>query len=346
MTRAAGALARLRRRMIPSEYAALELGTGSWVACAVAAFCELGLPAALEREPQSAEELSAAGFGAHDRLFRLLRDLAAYGVTHYAGGGRFTLGHAGKGLVGETSAVEMIRYANAPWHLAGYGGLADGIRSDRSGMQCASGMSLFDFNRRHPQAGALFDRAMYAHATLHAPALAAAYDFSACRRVVDVGGGTGITLACILQRFPKAEATLFEMPESAAHAKQAALDARIAVVEGDMFADPLPHGDVYVMSHLLHDWDDAACVRILSNARRAMPDRSRLLLFECIAPRPGNAWSQDRLSDLEMLTMLPGRERTREEFEALLASAQLRLLRVIPAGAPESILEAAAAQSR
>jgi hypothetical protein len=96
------------------------------------------------------------------------------------------------------------------------------------------------------------------------------------------------------------------------------------------------------LSHVLHDWDDDSCLRMLRNVRRAMTPHARLLVYEIVAQPPNNWWTQDRLADLEMLAMLPGRERTREEFESLFARAGLRLERVIATGAAESLLEALA----
>ena len=91
VTRVADALHKLRRRIIPRHYAIIELGTMSWVAQSVAAFCELGLPDALARGPVTADELASQGFGDRNALFRLLRALAAYDVVRFLGGNLFGL---------------------------------------------------------------------------------------------------------------------------------------------------------------------------------------------------------------------------------------------------------------
>lgn len=309
----------------------------SWVAQSVAAFCELGLPEALASGARTADGLAEQGYGDRDRLFRLLRSLAAYEVVDYCGNGRFALGHLGKGLVGADSAAPMIRYANAEWHTRGYTHLAKGIRENRSGFEAAQGRTLFEYFGDHRESGELFDRAMQSLTALFADAFAGAYDFSGSQHVVDVGGGTGILLKKVLARFPQLRGTVFELPGVVGRVET---DDRLQAVAGDIFTGAPPAADAYILSHVLHDWNDEACVRMLRNVRRAMSPRSRVLVYEIAASPPNNWWTQDRLSDLEMLAMLPGRERTREEFAALFKLAGLRLTRVIATAAPESILEA------
>jgi hypothetical protein len=337
VTRVADALAKLRRRVVPRRFGIIELGTMSWIAQSVAAFCELGLPDALAKHARTADDLAAQGYGHRDRLFRLLRALAAYDVVKYAGEGRFALGHLGKALTGENNAAPMVIYANAPWHTAGYLNLAAGIRENRSGFDVAHDTPMFSYFESHPQAGALFDAAMQSLTPLFAPAFAAAYDFSQMHHVVDIGGGTGALLAAVLARFPHLHGTVFERPSVV---ERVQVRDGFGAVAGSILADAPPVADAYILSHVLHDWDDDSCVRMLHNVRRSMPLRACVLVYEIIAPPPNNWWTQDRITDLEMLAILPGRERTGGEFATLFQRAGLRLNRIIATGAPESILEA------
>jgi hypothetical protein len=198
------------------------------------------------------------------------------------------------------------------------------------------GTGLFEYLQAHPDAGALFDAAMESLSPQFANAFAAAYDFANIEHVVDIGGGTGMLLATVLERHAHVRGTLFERPEVEPRVRAG---ERLGVARGDMFSDPPPTADAYIFAHVLHDWDDDSCVRILQNLRRAMPSHGRVLVYEIVAAPPNNRWSQDRLQDLEMLAILPGRERTRDEFDALFTRAGFRLHRVIATGAPESILE-------
>jgi hypothetical protein len=341
VTRIVDVLHKVRRRLMPRRYGIIELATMSWVSHSIAAFCELGLPEALAYRRVTADELAAQGFGNRDALYRLLRALSAYDVVSCVGGERFTLGYLGEALAGADSAATMVRYANAPWHIAGYTRLADAVRQNRSGFELTHGESLFEYFGSHPDAGAVFDGAMQSLTALFADAFAQAYDFSQMQHVVDIGGGTGALLMALLRRFPNVRGTVFEVGAVVSRLQKA---DRLEGIAGNILTDAPPKADAYILSHVLHDWDDASCVRMLQNVRRAMPPHARLLVYEIVAPPPNNWWTQDRLTDLEMLAILPGRERTREEFESLFARAGLRLDRVIATGAAESVLEVVAVQ--
>ena len=337
VARIADALLKLRRRIIPRRFGIIELGTMSWVAQSVAAFCELGLPDALAAQPRTADELAQQGYGRREGLFRLLRALCAYDVVRVCADGRFALGRLGEALTGEHSAAALLLYANAPWHVAAYGKLAQAVRTGRSGFELAEGLPLFEYLHANAQAGAIFDGAMESLAPLFAQAFARAYDFSKMRHVVDIGGGTGLLLAAVLERFTHLRGTVFEVPPVAARVRAS---ERLSAVSGNILDEAPPPADAYILSHVLHDWDDESCVRMLQNVRRAMQPDARVLVYEIVAPPPNGWFSQDRIADLEMLAMLPGRERTREEFGDLFARAGLRMHRIIATGAPESILEA------
>lgn len=336
LTRAVAWLGRLRRRIMPSHIAAIELATSSWIPLATAAFCELGLPEALQSSARTPHGLSEQGYGDENALRRLLRGLSGYDVVLDLGNDRFALGHIGRALVpGKSSAAAMMRYANAQWHLEAWTNLARGILHGEVPFQIAHGISFFDYFKQNPDAGKLFDDAMNAVVQIHTDAVAAAYDFSTASHIVDVGGGNGVLLESIAKRYPSTRATLFERQEVLAHA-----DGAFTRATGDFFSDALPAADVYVLSHVLHDWDDESCVRLLRNLRRAMPAGARVLAIETVVEPERNVWSQDKITDLEMLATLTGRERTFEEFDSLFAGSGLRLKRVIPTPAAESIMEA------
>jgi hypothetical protein len=177
-----------------------------------------------------------------------------------------------------------------------------------------------------------------------ARAVATAYDFSQAKGIVDVGGGTGAFLAGILQANPHARGILFDQPSVVADAggllTSAGVADRCEVLGGDFFEAVPSGGDVYILSWIIHDWDDQRSVAILQNCRRAMGDAARLLVLEQVIPA-GNEPSLSKLYDLHMLTLSPsGRERREDEYRALLAAADLRLSRIIPTGVPRSVIEA------
>ena len=172
--------------------------------------------------------------------------------------------------------------------------------------------------------------------------MVAGYDFAGARTVVDVGGGQGALLAAVLAAHPQARGVLFDQPEVVAGAapllRAAGVADRCAVVGGSFFEAVPDGGDVYLLSRVIHDWDDAQATTILRACRRAMGPAARLLLVERVLA-PGNTPDPNRFSDLNMLVMLGGQERTAAEFAALYQAAGFRLTRVLPLPAAVSLIE-------
>jgi hypothetical protein len=165
------------------------------------------------------------------------------------------------------------------------------------------------------------------------------------RVLVDVGGGNGGLLATLLGRFPSLRGVLFDQPEVAANAGAviAGYADRCSIEAGSFFERVTEGGDIYVLSQILHDWDDASCVRILRNIRTAMHNNARLLIVE---RKLGDARDQmsalNCLSDIQMLVLFPGaKERTTAEYAGLLADAGFNEPRPILTHSPFYILEAA-----
>lgn len=184
---------------------------------------------------------------------------------------------------------------------------------------------------------------MLSHQSL-APVLNA-YDFSASTRIVDVAGGHGALLRGILQRYPEATGVLFDLPDVVDAADDIAGTPeaeRCTFVGGDMFVQVPDGGDTYLFKLILHDWDDADCVRILRNVRRAIVPGGRIIAIDFVV-QPPNLPDPAKWADLHMLVMRGGKERTREEFAALYAEAGFALTEVYPAGGL-SIVEGIAAR--
>ena len=169
-----------------------------------------------------------------------------------------------------------------------------------------------------------------------------AYDFAGITRIVDVGGGQGALLRGILERYLGARGVLCEMPSVAAEARDlrgSAVEARCEFAGGDMFQSVPLGGQVYILKRIIHDWSDAEAIQILRNCRQAISDIGRIILVERIIG-PSNQPDPAKWSDLTMLVMLTGRERSEPEYRGLYEAAGFKLTRVIPAG-EFSIIEGA-----
>jgi SAM-dependent methyltransferase len=199
----------------------------------------------------------------------------------------------------------------------------------------------------HGEESALFGQAMAAFSAALSQPLLDAYDFSAFRCIADIGGGTGRLLADILAENPAVRGILFDLPEVSS-AAAALLDAsgiakRCKLVGGSFFDAVPPGADAYLLKHILHDWDDARAIKILSNCRTAMARDARLLIVERMLPElaeQGRA-AEAYLVDLEMLVYTPGgRERTESEFRAILSAAGFATTRIAQTSTPVCLIEA------
>lgn len=326
----------------------LQLVTGYWISQAVYVAAKLGIADVLARGPKSAAELARLVRADADALGRLLRALASVGVLEEIDAGRFRLTPRGRALRADVPG--SIRAAailfGEPWYWQPWTELLYSVKSGRPAWNRAHGMGQFEYLKHNRRAGKIFDAAMTdLTAQLHTAAIAA-YDFSRFRRVIDVGGGHGALLAMILRANPAADGILFDQPHVISGARRqfraAGLMARSACVKGDFFQSVPGGGDAYVLAHILHDWDDSRAGVILRNIRSAMAPNGRVLILEQIIP-PGNGAHFGKWMDITMLVVLGGRERTVEQFEALLAGAGLRLSNVVATESAISVIEAEAA---
>jgi hypothetical protein len=170
-------------------------------------------------------------------------------------------------------------------------------------------------------------------------AVAAAYDFSQFKTVIDVGGATGNLLAAVLGHHPKPRGILFDLPhvvrDAPALIQARGLADRITIEAGSFFGGVPAADGAYLLSHIIHDWSEAQCLTILGNCRRAMKPNSRLLIIEMVLPT-GNTPHPGKMLDMIMLTLPGGQERTEPEYH----KAGFRLTQVVPTESAVSIVEA------
>jgi hypothetical protein len=216
---------------------------------------------------------------------------------------------------------------------AAWGGLLGAVRTGRPSIETVTGLSVFEYFTRHPQVGEEFHAAMAVSSRAEAWTLAGAHDFTGVSAVVDVGGGGGALLAGLLTCHPHLRGVLVDTAQGVADAR-AALDSagvgdRCDILARDFFEPgAVPGGaDRYVLKSVLHDWDDDRCVNLLRNCRDAMDGAARLLVVEVVAPTVTDSTTDPFLavSDMTLMVLTPGRERTIEEFRDLFHRAGLEL---------------------
>jgi len=317
---------------------------GGWITQAIGLAAELGIADLLADGSKPSTELAEAT-GCHPQaLYRLLRALASVGVFTEVEPERFGLTPMAEALrdeaTGSLRGMARFRAGDVQWRTWAH--FRDGIRTGEPVFEQVHGMDSWEYFAQHPAASAIFNAAMKGTMGQVVDTVAAAYDFSEFSMIVDVGGGHGAMLGAILRGNPALHGVVFDRPHVAegaeAAVRAAGLLERCDVIGGDMFEQVPSGGDAYMLSRIIHDWDDEQSVAILKNCRRVMGPRARVLLVEEVIP-PGDTPSFGKLSDLNMLVSLGGRERTEAEYRALYEAAGFTLTQVIPTRSRVSLIE-------
>lgn len=346
VTRFRDFLEKVRRKTAPPHVALLELSLSFWYTQAIYVAAKLGVADHLKDGPKSIDELAEATGTDAGALYRLMRALASIGVFAEENDGRFALTRMGEALRSDApnSMRAVAIMTGEDWWWNAWGRIDYGVRTGRSSFEHVHGMRFFEYMRKNPEAGAVFDKAMRAYTAQTATEVVKAYRFPETGVVVDVGGGHGALMVAILRRHPNLRGIIFDLPGTAEEAKSLleshGLSNRCQVVGGDFFEAIPGGGDVYVLQHVLHDWDDKNAARILENCRRAMAGNGKLVLVEMVIPL-GNGPFLGKFLDLGVLMMESGaRERTETEYRKLLSGARFELSRVIGLASPDSVIEA------
>ncbi|GAB7110643.1 hypothetical protein JCM4814A_89600 [Streptomyces phaeofaciens JCM 4814] len=326
----------------PAE-ALLRLLTGAWTTQALAAFARLEVADAMDewRGVDVAELARDVGVLAPN-LATLLRYLTMLGVVSEGRDG-FRLTDTGRLLRAdvEGSMRPLALMYGGPFYES-FAALEHTVRTGQVAFEHRFGENHFDHFARDPELAELFDLSMAAGSRMFDPlpahpVLTEANDGAV---VVDIAGGNGELLSRILSAHPRLHGLLLERPHTVETARRllgaAGHAARCTFRAGD-FADVPAGGDVYVLSRVLHDWDDDRCREILRHCARAMPDTADLLVVERVLPADGSA-SLATAWDLHMMCNVGGRERRADHYARLFADAGLTLVGRVPLPLDGSVL--------
>jgi hypothetical protein len=307
---------------------------------------KLGVADALADGPRTPEEIAEAVGADAPLLRRVLRGLALDDVLAEQDG-RFALTPLGEclreGVAGSLRGPVIVR---GELYYEAAAGVLQTVREGGVAFEHVHGEPFFEHLAREPEIEAAFQASMAGRSAQEAGDVVAAYDFAGVHRLVDVGGGQGVLLAAILRSAPQLRAVLVDRPivieRARAWLAQEQLGERCELVAGDFFASVPDGGDAYLLSRVIHDWDDEDARRILVTCASAMTGGSRLLLVEAIVPERAQDRPEAIRMDLHMLMLLGARERTEAEFRRLLGSAGLEVRRVVPTRSPAglSVIEA------
>ncbi|AKK27441.1 methyltransferase [Mycobacterium sp. EPa45] len=338
-------LSRLSRRLVPPPIEMLELMLGTWVSQAIQVACALGVADALADGPLPAATLAQRVGADPDGVDRLMRALVSRGVFRRHRDGRYGLNALAETL--QTDAAGSLRAAalfyGSRQQREHWTHLLDAVTTGKPVVESLRGKEFFEYLGDDHEFAELFNNAMTGISQMTVQPVVAGYDFSRYRTIVDVGGGHGRLLAAILAATPTARGVLYDMPDVVAEAPKLlaefGLTERVDVEGGSFFESVPGGGDAYVLKHIIHDWADEQALAILRNVRAAIKPGATLLLLEFVIPDHDGDFI-GKWVDLEMLLVAGGRERTAEQYRALLAEAGFSMTAVVETAAPISVVEA------
>lgn len=321
-----------------------RLINGYQITQAIHVAATLGLADHLKDGPRSSDELASLVKAHPATLYRLLRALAAVGIFHEDEERRFSLTPMGDCLRSDspTPVGGWAALVGRPYVWQAWGHLLHSVKTGENAFSSLHGESVWQYRAGLADESAIFDQAMTALSRGGAEALVQAYDFGQFRHIADIGGGRGQAIAGILTAHPTMRGTLFDQPHVVDKARavlsRAGVIDRCDIVAGSFFEAVPADADAYMMRAVLHDWEDDEVVSILKVCRKAMKATSTLLVLEQIVAPP-NEGLIGKFSDLNMLVLPRGRERTCKEFASLFAAAGLTLVSTAAAGPRFNVIE-------
>ncbi len=320
---------------------------GYWNTQILHALASLSVADHLSKEAATAETLAQKTGASPDGLHRLLRAASLIGMVSVDANGQFASTPMLQLLRDDVpdSLRPMALVSGSAGHWQPWGRFIDAVKTGSAQSEASLGCSHFEHYARNPEEATAFIRFMQGFSVIVAAEVIRLLDTSAVNTVVDIGGADGALACALAAANPTLNGVIFDLEHSRKSASETilrtGLKARVSFQRGDFF-EAIPAADLYLLKFILHDWDDAAATRILSNCRRAIAANGRVAIIEM---QLGEMTSPGfgALLDLNMLTVTGGRERTVGEYENLLAAAGLKVLSVTPTRTPFTIIEASAA---
>ena len=309
----------------------MDLIFGRWRSQVLSAGTELGVFDHLDKQRAKTAEMLATELDADPALlYRLLRAQAAIGLLQEDGSAGFVLTQEGDLLRSDhpQSLNPVARLEEGPQHYALWKHLPAMVRDGKqNAFKREFGRMAFDYALENQDYAARFKQAMTSYSEVQSSLVLEAlrgYEFSGLTTFCDVGGGYGHLMCALLLANPTLRGIVIELPEVVKDAGQLwatklGLQQRCQYVAGDMF-EAVPKADAYTLKMILHDWNDAECVKILSKIRSAAAGPAHVFVIEHVVPKH-NVPHFSKLFDIHMMCWGAGQERTEAQYNFLLERA-------------------------
>jgi hypothetical protein len=328
----------------PPEAILMQMLFGPLMQQSICVATKLKIADMVAKSPKTVTELANQTKVQEDALYRVLRMLASAGIFIENRNREFGLTPMASLLRSDVpnSLYNFAIMMGEDWLWQNWGELMHCVKTGETAHKKVHGIDSFKFFAENKEAGNVFNNAMTNFSESVVPAVVEAYDFSGFDKLVDIAGGYGFTLAGILKANQQLKGILFDLSYVIKDAKEFMgkedVINRVELVAGDFFQSVPAGADAYIMKHIIHDWNDELCVKILQNIGSVMNKKGKVLIVEMVVPEI-NLPSPAKMLDLQMLVMEGGKERTKEEFQSLLKTAGFNLTNIHPTKSPCSIIE-------
>jgi hypothetical protein len=326
----------MQTQSLPPQAVLFDMAWGHFRARLLETFTTLGVPDAIAagRDP-----------GVNERF---LRACASMGLLERTPAG-YKLTEVGNVLRADVPdsmrSLALAFLAPSSGMYRAWENLAFSAKTEGDAFVHTMGEHIWDYyTKTNPEEGRQFNQLMQGLSAGVLGAILERYALPESGIVVDVGGGVGTMLCAFLNKQPGLRGIVVDMEATRAGAEEyiasQGLQDRCAFQSGNFFEAVPAGGDLYTMKWILHDWNDERAAAILRTVHAAMPAHAKLALFEAVVPEDDSIANSARMMDMNMMVVCGGKERSEEDWRALLDANGFRLDRIVPTPTPNFVIEA------
>jgi hypothetical protein len=328
------------QQTLPPQAVVMQMAMGAWVTKVIAEATRLGVPDIVKQHGSiSASEMVAAHgiVAVPDALERLLRACASLGVFTEDAAGKFGPTELSEVLTSDSpvSVKKLVEGIGGLWYK-GLTGVLEAVQTGKPQARNVFGLEFWDYLNANPKELEDFGEAMKSNSLNSLRGVLEHCDFTGVGKVADIGGGFGHLAIALLEKYPDLQAVVLDIPElipvarERAAVKDPTVGNRLEFIGEDMFKS-VPPADIYIMKHIIHDWEDEKCIRLLQNCRQSMQGAGRVICVDSVLPPMGNIENTSaKLLDILMLTFITGRERTEAQWNDMYHAAGFEIRSITP----------------
>ncbi|GMH38981.1 hypothetical protein BSKO_06879 [Bryopsis sp. KO-2023] len=308
-----------------------DIGVATWSSSILRVFCSLGVPERLADGPKTSEQLAEECGANASLMFRFLRSATMTGVCAQTEGTTFELTALGQYCRDDhpRSLNGFLLLVASPEYLKCWSHLEHVVKTGETAIMPALGIeSYFDLFKIQPSHTKIFAKGMKGFMTAPS-AIAKSSAFAGLTKFYDIGAGPGELTTELLRMHPSMQGVTCDLPvvvatvEIPEDLKDRCTSQVWNFLTGDFNA--ISGGDGYILKHIIHNWDDESCVKILSKIAQAMLPGGKVFVIESGPVPPDNTPHFSKIMDMNMAVLTGAKERTTEEHSSLFGQAGLKL---------------------